>query len=88
MSPFFTKIILTAVTALTSRAVTDKVMELVKTQLTSPLSGEEKRAEVKRQIDALKTEVGSAFAGVSNGLLNLVIEAVVAYVQARLPQTP
>lgn len=83
MNKFISTIIINAVGVITSKEVTDKVIELVRTASSLEITGEEKRAQVKAQLKALTGELGTKVQGLESYIINLAIEAAVAFITAR-----
>lgn len=60
------------------------IIAAVEAQFDTDLTGEQKKAEVKKQLAALTGVLGSIFKDTSTVYINLAIEAAVAILKAKL----
>ena len=83
MSKLIAGLLMGLMNAIVTSAVMDDVIALVKEASSLNLSGDEKKARVKAALIALRAEVGGNIAKLSGNVINLAIEAAVAWVRAK-----
>jgi len=86
MNKWVTAALLRIVGMLVDGKVLDEILRLVQTYFSETLSGPEKRDAVEQELRVLRGEVGEAVRETAGYLINLAIEAAVAYLKARSEQ--
>lgn len=80
MNKALTAILLQTMKGITSGALIDHVVDLVRCAADLKISGDDKRAFVKGQIKAIQGDLGLVISSTAGYVINLAVEVAVSYV--------